>query len=61
MQYGVIREMIFKYVHLFVNQKNIKIQIHITISLKSNRIRTSVFFIKLVPVFFYISCMTFML
>lgn len=60
MQYGIIKEMIFKYVYLFGNQKT-KIQIHITLSLKSNRIRTSLFFIKLVPFFFYISCMTFML
>lgn len=38
MQYGIIKEMIFEYVYLFVNQKNIKIQIHITLSLKPNRI-----------------------
>lgn len=61
MQYGIIKEMIFEYVYLFVNQKNIKIQIHIILSLKPNRIRTSIFFIKLGPIFFYISCMTFML
>lgn len=61
MQYGIIKEIIFKYVYLFGNQKNIKVQIHITLSLKSNRIRTSLFFIKLVPVFFYISCIIFML
>lgn len=55
MQYGIIKETIFEYVYLFVNQKNIKIQIHITLSLKPNRIRTSIFFIKLVPIFFFIS------